>query len=96
MYNWALNKQKLARAIGLSGINPTEELVKKNYINIGGLVELSEAKETIMNENKEEVIETAVEEEVVESPEVVPETVEVSEESTEAIEVAPTTDDTSI
>jgi hypothetical protein len=36
-YSWALNKNKLARAIGKVG-EGDEEAVKKEYINIGGLV----------------------------------------------------------
>lgn len=55
-YGWALNKQKLARAIGVTGPSASEEEVKKEYLKIGGKVVLSDLESNKMDENKEEVI----------------------------------------
>ncbi len=64
-YSWALNPQKLARAIGNVGLNASEDDVKKNYIAIGGKVALSALnKKDIMQE--EEKVEDVVEETPVE------------------------------
>ncbi len=35
-YTWALNQQKLARAVGLAGVKATEGEVKEIYVRIGG------------------------------------------------------------
>lgn len=41
-YKWALNESKLARAVGKLAIDATEAELQGYYIEIGGLIQLSE------------------------------------------------------
>lgn len=62
-YSWALNPQKLSRAIGMAGSKGNEKTIKENYIKIGGKVALLETKvnelmtdetEIAVNEDKQD------------------------------------------
>jgi hypothetical protein len=74
-YEWALNKEKLARAFARAGSRASEEKVKGHYIAIGGKVALEVVNDTKMDEKEEEL--------VVETPSVV------AEEATPEVEVIP-------
>ena len=43
-YLWALNPQKLQRAIGKKGVNATEAEIKAEYIKIGGKLAIQDLK----------------------------------------------------
>jgi len=96
-YEWALNQQKLARAIGIIGEEQGEAKIKEKYISIGGKVALSEIKEVEPMDEKEPkiieveeapVVETSAEEEVIAEVSWTPE-IEVASEETKT-----STDDT--
>ncbi len=59
-YTWAMNKQKLARAVANVGSDASEGVVKKNYIALGGKVALSDLKTKDIMENKNEEVESEV------------------------------------
>ena len=100
MYEWAVNKIKLARAIATKGVNALEKDIMAEYVRIGGL--LTNEYKYMETELKDQVESTVQQEEAVieapveQTPEVAPTeaepTPEVQPEATveASPEVAPT------